>query len=64
MAEVRIPDAGGATMRMVDVGDFIVPIFLKTGPEISDIFHKVPNFKFRDDDLMLCTFAKTGKFHT
>ncbi|XP_053376363.1 sulfotransferase 1C4-like [Mercenaria mercenaria] len=60
MTEIKVPDAGGATMNMVDVGGFIQPIFLKPGTEIKDIFDNVPNYKFRDNDLMLCTFAKTG----
>jgi hypothetical protein len=60
MAKVKIPDAGGATLTMVDVGDFITPIFFKSAQEIKDIFDNVPNFKFRNDDLMLCTFSKTG----
>ncbi|XP_060574601.1 sulfotransferase 1B1-like [Ruditapes philippinarum] len=60
MAKVKIPDAGGAALTMVDVGDFITPIFFKSAQEIKDIFDNVPNFKFRNDDLMLCTFSKTG----
>ena len=62
MTEVYIPDAGGATIKMVDVGGFIQPIFFKTPSETQKVFESVPKYKFREDDLMLCTFAKTGKF--
>ncbi|XP_053376632.1 sulfotransferase 1B1-like [Mercenaria mercenaria] len=30
------------------------------GRESQQLFDNVPNYKFRNDDLMLCTFAKTG----
>lgn len=63
MTEVNVPDDGGDTMTMVDVGEFIQPIFLKSPSEIKRIFDSVPNFKFRDDDVMLCTFAKTGTYN-
>jgi hypothetical protein len=60
MTEVLVPDAGGATTKMVDVGGFIQPLFMKTPTETQKVFESVPKFKFRKDDLMLCTFAKTG----
>lgn len=60
MTEVLVPDAGGATTKMVDVGGFIQPLFMKTPSETQKVFESVPTFKFRKDDLMLCTFAKTG----
>lgn len=60
MTHVQIADVGGATMNMVDVGGFLQPVFMKTPEEIKKIFENVPKFKFRDDDLMLCTFPKTG----
>ena len=63
MTEVRIPDDGGNTIRMADVGGFITPIFFRSAPEIKDIYDKLPEYKFRNDDLMLCTFAKTGKWY-
>ncbi|KAL4224309.1 Sulfotransferase [Mactra antiquata] len=62
MAFTKIPDLGGATMTMIDVDDptFIHPRFHNDGPATKEIFQKVPDFQFRDDDVMLCTFAKTG----
>lgn len=60
MTEVFIKDAGGATIKMIDVGGFIHPSFMKTPSETQKVFENVPNFKFRADDLMLCTYAKTG----
>ena len=62
MTEALVADAGGATSKMIDVGGFIHPSFMKTPAEIKKVFESVPKFKFREDDLMLCTFAKTGNF--
>lgn len=60
MAALYVPDAGGETIRMLDVGNAILPVFFKSGKEIQDIFNKIPAYKFRNDDIMLCTFSKTG----
>ena len=62
MTEALVADAGGATSKMVDTGGFIQPLFMKPPAETKEVFESVPKFKFREDDLMLCTFAKTGKF--
>jgi hypothetical protein len=60
MTEVKVPDAGGATVTMMDIGGFAVPSFFKQAHEIKKIVDDVRNFTFRDEDLMLCTFGKTG----
>ncbi|XP_060587376.1 sulfotransferase 1B1-like [Ruditapes philippinarum] len=60
MTSVRIKDLGGATMRAIDVGGFITSNFMEELGKEKQIFDKVPYFKFRKDDLMLCTYPKTG----
>ncbi|XP_060551716.1 sulfotransferase 1C4-like [Ruditapes philippinarum] len=60
MTEVKVPDAGGATVTMMDIGGFAVPSFFKQAHEIKKIVDDVRNYTFRDEDLMLCTFGKTG----
>lgn len=62
MTEVCVIDDGGETSYAIDVGaDFCHPSFIKTPMEIKEIFEKVPQFKCRSDDTMLCSFPKTGK---
>ncbi|XP_053376361.1 sulfotransferase 1B1-like isoform X2 [Mercenaria mercenaria] len=62
MTEVKVPDAGGATMKMVDIGGFIHPNFYRSGPEAQQLFDTVPNYIFRNDDIMLCTFSTNWVF--
>jgi hypothetical protein len=33
---------------------------MKPPEETKQIFEKVPEYKFKDGDLMLCTYPKTG----
>jgi len=61
MSEVTIQDDGGDTLHAIDVGGFIHPSFSKDPAHVKRIFESVPNFKCREDDVMLCTFPKTGK---
>lgn len=49
-------------MHAIDVGGFFTPFFMKKPEETKDIFEKIPDYKFRADDLMLCTYPKTGTF--
>ncbi|KAL4224038.1 Sulfotransferase [Mactra antiquata] len=60
MSLVKIQDAGGATLNARDVGGFIQPHFPMSETELKDLFKNMPNYKFRDDDVMLLTFPKTG----
>ncbi|XP_060586558.1 sulfotransferase 1B1-like [Ruditapes philippinarum] len=60
MTSVKITDLGNASICATDVGGFVIPEFMKTPEETKEIFDKVPEFKFKDGDLMLCTYPKTG----
>jgi hypothetical protein len=60
MTSVLIKDLGGATMHAVDVGGFISPNLMKEPEETKQIFDKVPDYKFQENDFMLCTYPKTG----
>ncbi|XP_060586560.1 sulfotransferase 1B1-like isoform X1 [Ruditapes philippinarum] len=60
MTSVLINDLGNASMRGIDVGGFVTPDFMKPPEETKQIFEKVPEYKFKDGDLMLCTYPKTG----
>ncbi|XP_060586559.1 sulfotransferase 1B1-like [Ruditapes philippinarum] len=59
MSAFKVKDAGGSTIDMIDVGGFIASKF-KPPSGIEKLFDNTPNFKFRDDDVMLCTYPKTG----
>ncbi|WAR02515.1 ST1B1-like protein [Mya arenaria] len=61
MSRVQEKDDGGETLELVDMGGIRTPAFgEKTDDELKKIFDAIPEFKHRDDDVMLCTFAKTG----
>ena len=60
MPEVLISDDAGVTMNAVHTDDFLLPSF-KFYPEPEKVFRAIPDFKVRDDDIMLATFPKTGK---
>ncbi|XP_053376566.1 uncharacterized protein LOC123535334 [Mercenaria mercenaria] len=60
MSLIQIADLGGATINAVDAGAFITPYVMKPATETKRIFENVPNFMFRKDDVMLCTYPKTG----
>jgi hypothetical protein len=59
MSALKVKDAGGSTIDMIDVGGFIASNY-KPPSGIKKLFDNTPNFKFRDDDVMLCTYPKTG----
>ncbi|XP_045171746.1 sulfotransferase 1B1-like [Mercenaria mercenaria] len=60
MTAIQVKDIGGATIDFTDVGGFIASKFLKPPNETKQLFDNAPNFTFRDNDLMLCTYPKTG----
>lgn len=60
MSHVAIPDDGGDTMISTDYGDIKAPSFAPV--EIGkQIFDKIPDLRIKDDDIMLCTYMKTGE---
>jgi len=60
MAAIVIP-IGEDTITLIDYGDGIVGPGIQ-GPEISnEALKNLPHYSlFRDDDVMLCTYAKCG----
>ena len=61
MTEILVKDDGGDTVRMVDMGGYISPKFPeKDVLTLKKIFDDMPTFSMRDDDIMLCSFPKTG----
>ncbi|XP_052799236.1 sulfotransferase 1A1-like [Mya arenaria] len=49
------------TVTLVDYGNGILgPTFIKPAPLMKEIFDSLPSYSFREDDVMLCTFPKTG----
>ena len=61
MSTIFVPDDGGDTIAMTDVGDYKTPPFpAKDASTIKKLFDDMPNVKMREDDIMLCSFPKTG----
>ena len=63
MTSRTLTDASGKTIRFVDIGGFLVPVgTVATSPkQTKAFFDAVPDFRFRDDDVMLLSYQKTGE---
>lgn len=62
MSEILVADEGGDTMHMVKVDNFITPRFPNEEATEYEMLKQAPQFTFREDDIMLCTFPKTGLY--
>ena len=60
MTEKIIKDASGNILRTYIVDGNNVPAFYLSARQIQDIVLALPNMFCRKDDLMLCTYPKTG----
>ena len=63
MALVYETDKSGNAIEIVDFAteEYRLPTFERTPEEIRTIFENVPNFRCRDDDVMICSYPKTGQ---
>ena len=63
MTSRTLTDAGGKTISIVDVGGFLMPKgIVATSPEQTKaFFDSVPDFRLRDDDIMMLSYPKTGE---
>lgn len=60
MAEIRIKDEGGEEITMIDFGEFRSSTFGRTVEEIVDINRRLPELKFKDGDVLICSYPKAG----
>ena len=61
MALVEIADNGGATIKLTDLGNYILPALQgRPAEEQQAIFLNIPKFSCLEDDIMICTYPKTG----
>ena len=58
MTEVLLSDAGGAFIKVMDVGNGVTMPPFHSGQQYFD---GIPNYEIRDDDVMLLSFTKTGE---
>lgn len=54
-------DAVGVEIKILRIKDLNFPPF-PFASKIKQVNDNLPNFKFREDDIMLCTYPKTGTF--
>lgn len=59
MSLVIVPDDGGDPLTFHDVGGIVTPAF-GCPKQAEEVFKRLPEFPVREDDLMLCTYIKTG----
>ncbi|XP_076451786.1 sulfotransferase 6B1-like isoform X2 [Babylonia areolata] len=57
MSFVRFPDAAGKTLLLVEYGDEPYLAAPDLSPEVMEDIHNIP---IRDDDIILCSYPKTG----
>jgi len=55
-----IADDGGDTLKLMDLGEVMTPIFRPTPEASMELFRNIPKLQLRDDDILLSSFAKTG----
>ncbi|XP_052800506.1 sulfotransferase 1A1-like [Mya arenaria] len=60
MSVMSISDVGGDHFNIVDFGEFKSSLFGKSLECIKELNAKLPDFKFRDGDILLASYPKTG----
>lgn len=60
MSLVQEPDGSGKTITLIDLETYRLSTFGKTPEQVKEIFENVPKFTCRDDDVIICSFPKTG----
>lgn len=61
MTEIKVKDEGGDEMTMIDFGEFRSSLFGRSVEYIRDVNCRLKDFKFRDNDVLLCSYPKAGK---
>ncbi|XP_045172386.2 amine sulfotransferase-like [Mercenaria mercenaria] len=60
MTEIKVKDEGGDAMTMIDFGEFRSSLFGRTVEYIRDVNTHLKDFKFKDGDVLLCSYPKAG----
>lgn len=60
MTEIKVPDEGGDLMTMIDFGEYRSSLFGRTVEYIKEVNQKLPDFQFRDGDVLLSSYPKAG----
>lgn len=60
MSLIHESDRAGKTMELVNLGNYRLPMYRRTPEQVKEIFENIPNFSCRDDDVMICSYPKTG----
>lgn len=60
--EEFVPDDAGKTMRLTKITEHYKLAIMRTAQETLDVFKAVPDMGLRSDDVMLCSFPKTGSY--
>ncbi|XP_069116803.1 sulfotransferase 1B1-like [Argopecten irradians] len=55
----KLPDDNGTTLTVVDLDGYYLPILYELKDQEEEI-RSLPNWKVRTDDVMICTYPKSG----
>ncbi|XP_033736239.1 sulfotransferase family cytosolic 1B member 1-like [Pecten maximus] len=59
MSIKKLPDNSGATLTVLDLDGYYLPTFLQLKNHEEEL-RSMPDWKARDDDVMICTYPKSG----
>ena len=60
MTDILVTDAGGASIKQVDVGGGVIMPRFNHANKAKAYFEGIPESEIRDDDIMLLSYVKTG----
>ena len=58
--DVKVADAGGDTMDLVDISGYRICSFGRTAEELMTAFKNIPNIECREDDIFILAPIKSG----
>ena len=62
---LEVKDASGVQLKgLMKVDGWTINTFMKPPEVTAEIIHNMVNLPIRDDDVMFCSAAKSGKVYT
>ena len=62
MTEIKVKDEAGVPITMIDFGQYRSSLFGRTVEYIRQVNEQLPNFQFKNGDVLLCSYPKAGQY--